>query len=82
VDHHPVQPRILLPPLLRKVEKSGQIQFDKHTHPFMLMVLEQYMLVFLSLLITEVPVVDINNNVHLVEEGCNSHGEFISQYQC
>jgi hypothetical protein len=66
-----------------KVNRYAEIQFDNHLYQnHMLMGWEQYVPALKHLLIIVVPAVDIINNVRLVEEDCNSHGEFISQYQC
>jgi hypothetical protein len=67
--------------------EGKQVRIDSVRQPFLYlnhlqMGLEPSMSVFLSLLTTVVPVVDIINNAHLVEEDYNNHGEFISQYQC
>jgi hypothetical protein len=82
--HHQVLRRILLHLLLVKINRSAEIQFDNHLYlKHMLMELEPCILVLIKrLLTTVVPMVNIINNVPLVEEDCNSHGEFISQYQC
>jgi hypothetical protein len=65
--------------------EGKQVRRDSVHHSYlndMLMGWEQYVPALKHLLIIVAPVDGIINNVPLVEEDCNSHGEFISQYQC